>query len=107
MEELAKKLLDEINKLCIEFHYIKKNDIIKSAVALRADIESLSRGLLAALGTDKESEQLRAYTLQVLNDYVEAASQRDEVLMIDTLDYGLREIVGLYIDEEDNADNEQ
>lgn len=107
MEELAKKLVDGINRLCIEFYYIKENNIMESAVALREDIEKLGGAILAALGADEESQELRDYTLQVLSDYVEAALQRDEVLMIDTLDYGLRELVGLYIDEEDNADNER
>ncbi len=107
MEELAKKLLDRINRLCIGFYYINENNIMKSAFELREDIEKLTGGLLAALGADEESQQLRDYTLQVLSDYVEAASQKDEVLMIDTLDYGLREIIGLYIDEEDDADHER
>lgn len=38
---------------------------------------------------------------------MEALEQRDAVLMIDTLDYGLRELIDIFVDVEDGeAENE-
>ncbi|MCM1307105.1 MAG: hypothetical protein NC223_00735 [Butyrivibrio sp.] len=106
MEALARKLCDAINEICIEYYYnLKNGNAVDKALALREDIEKLAGGLFAALGNDSESEELRSYTVGVLNDYIEAVKQRDEVLMLDTLDYGLRDILMIYIDEEEGAEN--
>lgn len=105
METLARKICDAVNRICIEYYNFKAEDTIDKAIALRDDIEKLAGGLFEMLGNDGESQELRSYVVQVLNDYVEAAAQRDEVLMLDTLDYGLREIFMLYIDEEEGTES--
>lgn len=99
MEALARRLLDSINRICIEYYHLKADDTVEKAVALKEEIQELVSGLLTALGEDGESADLRAYVLQALRDYADAAAQRDEALMIDTLDYGIRDILKLYIDE--------
>ena len=38
--------------------------------------------------------------IDVLKDYVAAIEQEDVVWIIDTLDYGLRELIELYIDDD-------
>lgn len=40
--------------------------------------------------------ELYCFVVQVLEDFVEAVTQNDTILMLDTLDYGLREIVDIY-----------
>ena len=107
MEALAGKLCDAINRICIEYYYFKAENTMDKALALREDIEKLAGGLFAVLGDDSESEELRAYMIGVLNDYIEAVKQSDEVLMLDTLDYGLRDILMLYIDEEEGTENNE
>ncbi|WP_168356466.1 hypothetical protein [Petralouisia muris] len=41
------------------------------------------------------------YVIQTLEDYIEAAEQEDTVLMLDTLDYGLRELVDIYREDDE------
>lgn len=106
MEALARNLCDAVNRICIEYYNFKAEDTVEKALTLRDDIEKLAGGLIAVLGSDGESEELRAYVLCVLNDYVEAAKQNDEVLMLDTLDYGLRDILMIYIDEEEETESD-
>ncbi len=44
---------------------------------------------------------LCGYVIQTLEDYIEAAEQEDTVLMLDTLDYGLRELVDIYREDDE------
>ncbi len=49
---------------------------------------------------DAEYMDFQTYILGVLEDYMEAIRQQDMVYMLDTLDYGLRELLDIYIGKE-------
>lgn len=110
METLAKKLLEKITKICVEYHYFKRTDAVEKGIELAEDIQRFTSGFLQGniYGMDEEEYiGLQNYVLQVLKDYMEAVEQRDMVLMIDTLDYGLRELINIFVDTENgDAGNE-
>ena len=39
------------------------------------------------------------YAINVLNDLVEAIEREDQVLLVDTLDYGVRDLMKIFVDE--------
>ena len=49
---------------------------------------------------------MEGYNKDVLKDYVAAIEQEDVVWIIDTLDYGLRELIELYIDDAEESEDE-
>ncbi len=102
MEALVKKLTEKINELCIEYYYLRNQMIIENGKKLLPDIKTVAECLLQVLAEDRteEAEGLKQYILDVLNDYMEAINHRDMVLMIDTLDVGLREVLNLFTTEE-------
>lgn len=101
MEELAKRLHTSIGLICLNMYYNKKFEAVKKGIELRDDIELFTGGLLQMLEGDvsEDAAELKSYTIQVLNDYVEAAANEDEILMADTLDNGLSELLKLFIEE--------
>ena len=107
MEALAKKLRKEIDMICIGFHYYKKVDVIEKAVKLAEDIQVYTATFLQGNVFGMEQDEyvgLQNYVMQVLEDYIEAIHHRDMVLMLDTLDYGLRELLMIYIDVAEDTD---
>lgn len=101
MEELAKKLCGEINNICGRYYYYKDGNVLDESVKLAEDIRQFCSYFLQGniFGMEKEEyDGLQQYVLEALNDYIEALEQRDMVYMLDTLDYGLRELVNIYID---------
>ena len=50
--------------------------------------------------SEEEYQNLQVFVIDVLKDYVAAIEQEDVVWIIDTLDYGLRELIELYIDDD-------
>lgn len=101
METLAIELEKKINKICVEYHYVKTIDIMGVAKELIGDIQQLASVLLQGniFGIEEEEYTgFQQYVAQVLEDYMEAVRQDDEVLMVDTLDYGLRELLNIFID---------
>lgn len=103
MEELALGLRNKIDNICGGFHYYKDENVLKRAEELAGDIQQFCEGFLQGnvFGIE-ESEYLefQNYVIQVLKDYMEAVKQQDMVSMLDTLDYGLRELLKIYIDED-------
>lgn len=107
MEALAKKLRKEIDKICIEFYYYKQVNVVEKASKLAEDIQTYAATFLQGNVFGMEQEEyagLQAYVIQVLEDYMEAIRQQDMVLMLDTLDYGLRELLMIYIDAAEDTD---
>lgn len=102
MEALVKELTEKINKLCIEYYYLKNQMVIENGKELLPDIKTVAEYLLQVLAEDvtEETEGLKEYILDVLNDYMEAIDHKDMVLMIDTLDVGFREVLNLFTTEE-------
>lgn len=103
MEELASKLLYDMDQICGGYRIFKNENVLGPAREMAGDIQKYCASLIQgnAYGMEEgEYEQFQAYVLQVLKDYIEALEQRDMVYMLDTLDYGLRELVMIYIDED-------
>lgn len=103
MEEKAKKLRDEIERLCAEFHYHKKNHVLERARELAGQIQDYCNFFLQGNIfeiKEEEYQELQSYVIQVLKDYMEALEYQDDVMMLDTLDIGLRELLMLLIEEE-------
>ncbi len=100
MEELAKELRDAVDNICGGFHYYKDENVLSKSQKLAEHIQKLCGTLLQGnvFGMEREEyQELAGYVIQVLEDYIEALNQRDMVWMLDTLDYGLRELLNIYI----------
>lgn len=97
MEEKARELVKKIDQICIGYNYFRNTDGLKTAKELAGDIQDYIYNLLMLTEKDasEDSILLQNYIVEVLEDYMEAIDQNDLVLMIDTLDYGLRELLGL------------
>lgn len=101
METLARELKHEINIICIEYYYLKEINVIEKSRKLLDKIQEFTKGFLQGniYGMEEEEYQmLQNFVLQCLDDYIEAVGQQDMVRMVDTLDYGLRELINIYID---------
>lgn len=104
MEEKARGLLDKIQNICVKYYYGKENTVLGESRDMLTDIRDFCSVFLQGniFGMEEEEYQsLQAYVLQVLEDYMEALQYQDAVWMLDTLDCGLRELLEIYIDEED------
>ncbi len=112
METLARELERGIDIICVGYYYYKEKNIFPKAQVLADRIQrfcgSFLQGDIYGMG-EEEYEVLRRYVIQVLKDYLEALEKKDTVYMLDTLDYGLRELLNIYIDKEkeDNIDAEE
>lgn len=103
MEELAQELLEKIGGICVEYYYGKKPDVIIEGEKLAEKIREFTFSLLQGISTQEQDEEnmlLQQYILEVLNDYTESVCQKDIVLMIDALDFGLRELLDIFGAEE-------
>lgn len=103
MEELAKKISDKIDNICGGYHYYKDQNVLNRSQELAAEIQQFCsyflQGNIFAM-EEQEYQDLQQYVIQVLEDYMEALKQQDIVYMLDTLDYGLRELLNIFTDED-------
>lgn len=101
MEALAQELCREIDNICGGYHYFKDENVLERARGLAEKMQRFCKEFLQGnlFGMEEaEYQRLQNYVLQVLEDYMEALKQQDMVYMLDTLDYGLRELLNIYID---------
>lgn len=99
MEEKARKLWVIIDTICGGYYIYKDEKVLekarKAAGQIQEYCEFFLQGNCFHMNEDEYNE-LYNYVIQVLSDFVEALEQEDTVLMLDTLDYGLRELIDLY-----------
>ena len=97
MRALAAELREKIDGICIEYHYFKNENVIEKAKEIipTGFLQGNSYGI-----SEEEYQNLQVFVIDVLKDYVAAIEQEDVVWIIDTLDYGLRELIELYIDDD-------
>ena len=110
METLAKELTEKVDRICVEYHYMRRTDIVERGKALAGDIQQFVSVFLQGNIFGMEEEEyhgLRNYVLEVLTDYTEAIAQRDMVRMADTLEFGLRELLDIYIDQDDGEGQDE
>lgn len=101
MEELARELRNKIDNICGGFHYYKDENVLGKAEGLAGELQQFCSHFLQGniFGMEEgEYLNLQNYVIQVLRDYMEAIEQQDMVYMLDTLDYGLRDLLNIYID---------
>lgn len=103
MEEQARELIQEIDRLCMEFYYLKSHGTIERTKEIIPNIQKFItiflNGNIFGI-TEDEYENLKNFSLEILADITDALENRDEVLMIDTLAYGLRELAVIFVDGE-------
>ncbi len=102
MEELAKKTIANINEICLDFYYFRKENVMERGVALLDNVQEVFKqiNILATENpNDKEVLNIENYAINVLNDLVEAIERKDQVLLVDTLDYGVRDLMKIFVDE--------
>lgn len=104
MEALAKELIQEIDTICVGYHFYKDEGIVmEKAPKFVPKIQQFCSFFLQGniFGIEEEEYlKLQKYVVGVLKDYTKALEQHDIVYILDTLDYGLRELLNLYVDGE-------
>lgn len=108
MKELAKEIHEKMTRICIEYLFFKQTNVIEKVIPLTGDIwqflDVFSRGNVFGM-EDEDYRNLLNYVSGVAADYVEAIGQRDAVLMVDTLDNGLRELLKIYLEPVEAKDD--
>lgn len=110
MEELAKRLSGKIDNICGGFHYYKNENVLNRSQELANDIQQFCSCFLQGNIFGMEDEEyagFEQYVIQVLEDYMEALKQKDMFYMLDTLDFGLRELLNIYIEAEEENHGER
>ena len=88
------------NPVAVNF---KNENVIEKAKEIIPTIQKFCTGFLQGNSygiSEEEYQNLQVFVIDVLKDYVAAIEQEDVVWIIDTLDYGLRELIELYIDDD-------
>lgn len=101
IETLAKGLLQKINDICIGYYYLKRTDAVEKGMELSDNLQCFASILLKENifdTTEEEQAGFRSYILQALKDYAQAVIHGDIVLMVDTLDYGFRNLLMIFAD---------
>ena len=107
MEELARQLSEKIDIICGEYHFNKNDNVLEPSQELAGDIKNFCAYFLQGniFGmAEEEYATFVQYIIQVLEDYMEAVKQQDMIYMLDTLDYGLRELLNIYMDMDDGEE---
>ena len=99
MEEKSEQIRAIIDTICGGYYIYKDEDVIGKAKKVTGKVREYCSFFLQGnvFGLEaREYDGLCNYVIQVLEDFLEAMKQEDTVLMLDTLDYGLRELVDIY-----------
>lgn len=108
MKALARELQCGIDLICGTYYYRKDEEILLKALGMAERIRRFCGVFLQGniFGIEEsEYQDLQKYVYQALEDFLEAVEQKDAIYMLDTLDYGLRELVNIYMEEEDEPGN--
>lgn len=106
MEEKARQLWIVIDTICGGYYIYKDEKVIEKAKQAASQVQEYCEFFLQGNRFNMDEEDYRelcSYVIQVLKDFVEALEHEDTVLMLDTLDYGLRELVELYRNKDEAA----
>lgn len=108
MEELALKIRTEIDEICIGYLFYRQMDVIEKTIHLTTEIQNFLGLFLQGNVFGMENEDYMAlsdYVSGVAEDYVEAVKQEDAVLMVDTLEHGVRELLDIYLGPTEESDD--
>jgi len=106
IEEKAEELREVVDTICGGYHIYKDEKVLEKAKKAAGQIRDYCGFFLQGNIFDLEETEYRAlsdYVVEVLEDYLEAADQGDTVLMLDTLDYGLRELLDIYTEKKEGT----
>lgn len=107
MEESAKKIIQKLNSICAYFYIYKSSNSIQEGKELLSDIQQFGNYILEIVENNKEDKewlQVNDFMLECINDYVSSIRNNDAVLLIDTLDFGIRKLANMFIEEDGNED---
>lgn len=103
MEEKIKELYEDINYIGYDCLYHRKNDYMEKAKSLLPAVQEFAQWFLAENQFEIEDEiyqALQKNLLEILQDMIEALQQRDRVLMLDALEYGIGEYLTMILPQE-------
>lgn len=98
-----------MNEICVEFHFIKKYNTIERAKELAPLIQEYVSFFLQGNNfgiSEDEYIDLYNFSIEVIKDYLSAVDNEDAVLMVDTFEHGLRELLNIFIDDENKGGGE-
>lgn len=99
---LVEQLYVKVFGLCASFAVYRKN-IMNKIRAIFPEIRCIAEEILhtADLGLNQEEDRfVRQLLIDTLEDLVQAMTYQDEVLLEDTVEYGLKEFLELFISDE-------
>lgn len=100
MEEKALFLRNKIDDICGKYNIYKEVNVIDRVNEINIEIQEyilyFLQGNIFGL-EEEEYTNIHNFAFDVLKDYSEAVINRDMVLMVDTLDYGLRDLINILI----------
>ena len=99
IEELYKK----VYRACVEFAVYRKKNIKENIADFLPLLGEFANKFLEEdyFGFDEEDyQQLKQLLLNILNDIAQGMEQRDSVLLEDTVEFGLKEFLELFIPDE-------
>lgn len=99
IEELYKK----VYRACVEFAVYRKKNIKENVADFLPALGQFANKFLEEnhFGFDEEDyQQLRRLLLNILNDITQGLEQRDNVLLEDTVEFGLKEFLELFVMDE-------
>lgn len=97
------QLYVKIFGLCAGFA-VYRESILQPAQAILPEITCVAEEILHTedFGLNEEEDRLvRQLLLDILDDLVQSITYQDEVLLEDTLEYGLKEYLEMFITDED------
>lgn len=100
MEEKIKLINNQINELCSDYYITKRYNVLLKAKSMLNDIQDFLIFILSGNYfelSESEYESLKKYTIELMEDIVNAIENNDVVLVIDSFDYGLRELVDIFL----------
>lgn len=96
------QLYVKVFRLCVSFAVYQKN-IMNELQEIFPEIRYIAEEILHTedLGLNQEEDQfVRRLLIDILEDLVQAMTYQDEVLLEDTIEYGLKEFLELFIPDE-------
>lgn len=100
----TEQLYRKVFETCVQFAVYQEKNIQENLKLLLPMIEEFTKEFLAenSYGFVEEDYQLLGQLLlNILQDIVEGLEYRDEILLEDTIEYGLKEFLELLIPDED------
>ena len=109
MDEKIQGLYEEINRVGFRCMYYKGSHYLEQAKALIPQVEEFARWFLGgdSLGLGKEDYgALSENLIGILQDCADALEEGDQVLLMDALEQGILEYLGMFLPESYFAERE-